>query len=367
MIASSIQKRDKMCSSRHVKMHHSTRKLRFRDQRPLRKVNVLDHSMARLKLLVPVRQVMAFCFKRRESVAKAIRRLGCERIESARECLRDCHRAEAVHCARKDIKKTRAVLRLARTSLARKDFRRLTKRLREAASRLAALRDAYVKARTLKNLTGHFKGRLAPGALRHVRSELRRGADEAMKRFAAEKAAKSVQRILSRMLKDLECLEISGKGWDVIGPGLKSAYSRGRCGYESVLQDSSPKNFHKWRKRAKDLWYQVTLLRPVWPEQMDAMAHELETLGEHLGDDHDLFVLQEAVEQRCASESDWRELEILHVLIEERQRELRASAVALGKRFYAEKSSVFCERLAGYWHTWRREKKASLRLAKAAD
>src|SRR5678815_4162993 len=108
-------------------------------------------------------RLMAFCFKRRESVEKAIRRLGCERIERALECLKDCSRAEAIHCARKDIKRVRAILRLARANIARKEFRRLTKLLREAASHLAAPRDAYVKARTLKDLASHFKGQLAPG------------------------------------------------------------------------------------------------------------------------------------------------------------------------------------------------------------
>jgi hypothetical protein len=54
-------------------------------------------------------------------------------------------------------------------------------------------------------------------------------------------------------------------------------------------------------------------------------------------------------------------LEILNGLIEQRQRELRAAALALGARFYAEKPSTFCDRLGGYWQTWRREKKSATR------
>ena len=298
-------------------------------------------------------------------MAKAIGRLGRERIESAVECLNDCGHAEAIHCARKDIKKARAVLRMVRANIAGKEFRRLTRLLREAASHLAAPRDAYVKAKTLKVLARHFQGQLTPGALRHVRSQFRRASDEEMKRFAKGKKAKSVERILRRVAKEFERLEISGKGWKAIGPGVKSAYSEGRRAYQIVLKDASPENLHEWRKRAKDLWYQVGLLRPVWPEQMDATAHELETLGEFLGDDHDLFILQQSVQEQCAGTQ--RELEILHGLIEERQRELRAAAVALGKRFYVERPSTFCERLAGYWCTWRREKNPSAWAAEAAS
>ena len=69
---------------------------------------------------------MAFCFKRKESVAKATRRLGRDRMEHALECLKECDRAKAIHCARKDIKKMRAVLRLVRTEIQKRRRRRIT-------------------------------------------------------------------------------------------------------------------------------------------------------------------------------------------------------------------------------------------------
>lgn len=300
---------------------------------------------------------MAFCFQRKESVSKAIRRLGRERIENALKCLKDCGHPEAIHGARKDIKKVRAVIRLVRTEITKKAYCRQIRLMREAAKHLAAPRDAFVKVKTLRNLTRHFKGQLAPGALRHVRAALHNAANEETKRFAKEKTAKAVERLLRRMAKEFDHMTVSGKGWKALSPGVKAAYSEGRCAYQTALKDSTPENFHEWRKRAKDLWYQVTLLRPVWPEQMDAMASELEALGEYLGDDHDLVILRQAVEEQCADDGHSRELETLKGLIEERQRELRAAALELGARFYAEKPWAFCNRLAGYWQIWRGEKK----------
>jgi CHAD domain-containing protein len=308
---------------------------------------------------------MAFCFHRRESVQKAIGRLGLERIENALECQKDCGRAEAVHCARKDIKKVRAVLRLVRTGIAKKKFGRLAKLLREAANQLAVLRDAYIRAKTLQELARHFKGQLAPGALRHVRTELRHDFDEEMKRFGKERTARAVERTLCLVAKEMARLDVDRKGWKALGPGVKRAYSEGRCAYQRVRKGASPENFHSWRKRVKDLWYQVTLLQPVWPEQMDAMARELEGLGKYLGHDHDLVVLRKAVAEQRTGEGKARELEALNGLIEERQRELRAAALALGARFYDEKPSTFCNRLAGYWRIWRREPKPAARTFEA--
>jgi CHAD domain-containing protein len=343
---------------------------------------------------------MAFYFKKKETVPKAIRCLGRERIENALECLKDCGRPEAIHCARKDIKKSRAVIRLVRTEIPKKAYSRQIRLLREAAKHLAGPRDAFIKVNTLRNLMRHFKGQLAPGALRHVRAALHSALNEETRRFAKEKTAKTVERLLRRAAKEFDDLTVNGKGWKALSPGVKTAYSKGRCAYQTVLKDPAPENFHEWRKRAKDLWYQVSLLRPVWPEQMDAMASELETLGEYLGDDHDLVVLQEAVEGRCAGKGNARELETLIQsiekrqrelraashgsddgsdndklreletligLMEERQRELRAAALELGARFYAEKPSAFCNRLAGYWQTWQCEKKPILQSAKATS
>jgi CHAD domain-containing protein len=298
---------------------------------------------------------MAFCFKRKKSVAKAIRRLGRERIESALESLKDWHCAEAIHDARKDIKKVRAVLRLVRTRISKKACGRATRLLREAAKRLAAPRDASVKVKTLGYLTHHFSDQLPPGAVRHVRAALRRAAVEETERFAKEETVRTVERILRRVAKQLDRLNVSGKGWKALGPGVRTAYSQGRRAYQVALKHPSPENFHDWRKRAKDFWYQVTLLRPIRPEQLDAMASELEALGEYLGDDHDLVMLREAVEAQCAGNGDAGELKTLNELIKDRRRELRTAFLELGARFYAEKPAVFCERLAGYWQTWRNE------------
>jgi CHAD domain-containing protein len=308
---------------------------------------------------------MAYYLKRKESVSKAVRRLGRERIEHAVECLKASDRADAIHCARKDIKKLRAVLRMVRAEIAQKEFRQLTGTLREAAAHLAAPRDAHIKMQTLQSLAQHFKGQLAPEAWRHLRAELRKGSDEQLKRFAKEKTANTVARILRRVAKRVNGLNVKEKEWKAIGPGVKNTYREGRRAYQTVVKDPSPENFHEWRKRVKDLWYHMRLLQPVWPEQMDAIAGELDALGNNLGDDHDLVVLKQDVAERFTGRVDALELETLKGLIEERQRELRDAALALGVRFYAEKPSAFCDRLGGYWKTWRREKKTITQVASA--
>ncbi|MGH7972567.1 MAG: CHAD domain-containing protein [Limisphaerales bacterium] len=117
----------------------------------------------------------------------------------------------------------------------------------------------------------------------------------------------------------------------------------------------TPEHFHEWRKRVKDLYYQIGLLCPIWPEQMTAVAAELKYLSERLGDDHDLFLLLEPDTFKSLAKQARAEAEALRGLINERQKELRARALAMGARFYQEKPRLFCQRLGQYWKRWRRE------------
>ena len=295
---------------------------------------------------------MAFHFKKKESVARASRRLGRGRIEHALECLKEGNQAEAVHCARKEIKKARAVVRLVRASLKKPSYRRIIGLLREAAQELAGPRDAYVRLGTLEKLREHFKGQLGPAALRQIHTELRQASEKAMKRFIKKKAKRSAARTLRRVEKNF-CLKICGKGWKVLGRGVKRAYGTGQRAYRDVLQNPAPETFHCWRKRVKDLWYHVSLLEQTWPEQMEALAKELKTLSDHLGDDHDLVILSQHIREEGYEQGRPREQETLRALIGERQRELRAAALDIGPRLYAEKPAVFCDRLASYWRMWR--------------
>src|SRR5690348_17147007 len=126
---------------------------------------------------------MALCFKREESVARAISRFGCERIERAIECLKDCARAEAVHSARYELTTANAVLELARARISKKKLRRIGKRLNKAAGCLADARDAAVIAKTLRELMRRSKGRLNTEVFREMRLELQHASRKAAKRL----------------------------------------------------------------------------------------------------------------------------------------------------------------------------------------
>src|ERR1043166_8923214 len=200
---------------------------------------------------------MAHEFKRKESVPKGIRRLGRKRVESALECLNGRDDMEAIHGTRKEIKKLRATLRLSRNAITKKDFRRIAKLLGDAANELAPARDAFIKAKTLRDLARHFNGQVVPSATRRPGAIFRAGLDAEINRLRKKRTEERVETILRNIGRQWQRLQGKGKGWKALAPAVNTAYREGRNAYQAALRNSSPERFHEWRKRAKDLLYQV--------------------------------------------------------------------------------------------------------------
>jgi CHAD domain-containing protein len=108
---------------------------------------------------------------------------------------------------------------------------------------------------------------------------------------------------------------------------------------------------HDWRKRSKDVWYHLRLLRPLSPGILGGAAKDAHRLADALGDLHDLALLDAAIDRlEPAVPAD---LEPVHGLIEHRGAELREEAFALGERVFAESPKRFCQRIERYWRAWR--------------
>src|SRR5580698_4069593 len=120
---------------------------------------------------------MPFRFKKSESPAKALRRVCRERVGVALDCLRKPGHPAAVHGARKEIKKLRALFRLVRGEISVGTYRKGVKALRAAADSLAAARDARVMLKAFEKLTGRTAARyagIAKALNKHAHKEARR-------------------------------------------------------------------------------------------------------------------------------------------------------------------------------------------------
>ena len=289
-----------------------------------------------------------------EPVSDGIKRVVTARVDNALAELRgetDGDHAEAVHEARKDMKKIRSVVRLVRDALGEEAYRRENDHYRDIGRTLSSFRDAEVMVQTLETLQGRFEP--ARERFRRLREQLEadlgRGRDDGSLEQAMARAGGALEQGRART----ESWPLSGDDWKLIEPGLRRSYRRGRKRLRAVEEEPSVVNLHEWRKRVKDLWYQLRLIRDAEPALIGALAEHAHLLSEHLGDDHDLALLREEAGARGDAFAEAGDQRLLFELIDQRRGELRFAATALGERIYTERPKQFTKALAARWRAWR--------------
>jgi CHAD domain-containing protein len=248
----------------------------------------------------------------------------------------DSSAEEAVHEARKDLKKLRALLRMTRGELGEDTFRRENTCFRDAGRELAGVRDSDVMLETLMALD------LPAGMgweLRKAIQDQRALGDGDGRRTAAA----GVVAMLHEARGRVDQWPIGHDSFDALHDGLGRTYRSGRDDFRAARSEPTVEALHEWRKRVKDLWYQHSLLRALWPPVMQAVGGEAHELANRLGDDHDLAMLADWVREHAEAEPEFFEA------LERRRSELQDEAMALGERLYADKPSAYLRRLRRFW------------------
>ncbi len=263
--------------------------------------------------------------------------------------------AAEVHTARKDLKRLRALLRLARAGLGEETFRRENTTARDAGRELSAVRDAQVLVTALETLKGELYGRVAPETLESVHRWLQAGVE------AADNALRSQDRIpravaslsAARERIDAWPWQHGEDAWRVPGEGLKKVFRTARRAMHRAMDDGQADDFHEWRKQVKHLGAHVQILRPLSPRMSKVMAKGLGKLADRLGDEHDLAVLADTLAQHHDPAVSPTDLAVIARVIGERRTALRKKACKRGRRFFRDRPGKFARRWHARWDEWR--------------
>lgn len=300
---------------------------------------------------------MSIEIKRAEAVPDAVRRVVRERIRKAIEALDGDGRKsigdEAVHDARKRFKEVRGALRVVRGELGGKRFRRENRVFRDAGRPLSEVRDARVLVETLDELVKHYRSQLARGSFKGLRRALDARRREVRERVLNHAGlTRSIVKEVRKSSRRAADWRMAHQGWKAVAAGLGRMYRKGRDAMGVALSDRSDDAYHEWRKRTKELRVGIELLARAWPEAMRPMADAAHQLGDLLGQDHDLAVLEAVVEgEKHVGSGEEREL--LKPLVSRRRADLRREARKLGRKLFAESDGQFIDRVHGYWRAWR--------------
>lgn len=289
---------------------------------------------------------MSFRLDLDRPVAETTRRVTQERLERVIDELsgrRSADNATAVHEARKDLKRTRSLVRLLRAGVPKKRYRRESAALREVARSLGARREAAAMVETLDRLHARFAGQVPAATFDRLREALVARIPTGEEETSA--AVEELRRIDARVAKG--ALDVQERA--ALVAGISRTYERGRSAFATADAEPTAELLHEWRKRVKDLWYQQELLGDAWPELLDVQAKEAKALSQVLGDDHDLSELDALLRDPAGPAAGVPlDTDALLPLVAEQRAELLADARARGRRVYAEKPEAFERRMRRY-------------------
>jgi CHAD domain-containing protein len=305
---------------------------------------------------------MSYELRHGETLGDNLRRICCKQIEDAIAVANGEAKTDdtPVHEMRKHLKKARAALRLVRKEIGSGLFRAQDCGLRDVGRLTSEIRDAEARLQTVRQLQEVTQ--------RHGRSAYRKL--EAMLILELENFMAAFAEWQTQAVPILEQASLAVDRWTVdqfncnqLSCAVQASYRRARKALAEATANPSAENFHALRSRAKTLWYQVRILRPVNPVVLKTLSDDLHSLGDLLGRAHDLSFLGARLRNEHGKSKWQREGHRLLAIIDVSQTDLQRGAAELAEHFFAERPRDFGSRVTSWLQDW--ERKSSHSLAEA--
>jgi hypothetical protein len=233
-------------------------------------------------------------------------------------------------------------------------------RLRDAGRKISEFRDAGAMLEIFDQLGQHYCDEWAerPG-IASIRAKLVEAKVGHESEAGIGDVLVAVSPELCAVRGDVKDWPLHTDGFAAIAPGLRLTYRNGRRAMALALQEPSPENYHDWRKRVKDHWYQVRLIGRICGDALMFYQQTLKELEGCLGDDHNLTVLKQKISLEPAAYGAASDVEFSLFTVETYQSSLRARAVLLGQDVYDDQPRVFVRQLRNLWHAWVHDRAAA--------
>lgn len=220
-----------------------------------------------------------------------LRRALVAEFQAAAEAARDAAAAvdysapTAVHDYRKALRRARAVLSLVADELPRSERRAVRRALRDARRALGAARDHAVAPDTVSLLT-------LDDSQQATIKQVLTSASEAVpplaevRQLLAEGAARTAAQV-----EALEAALPETMRWSTVLRGVRDVYRRARRARRDAKD--SKRSFHAWRRRTKELLYQLDVIGGYTGRRVSELHRDLAHATETQGPVVDLIMLRD--------------------------------------------------------------------------
>jgi CHAD domain-containing protein len=261
---------------------------------------------------------MAYRFRQNEAIPHAVQRVFAEETAWAvGQLVRSKKRTEAVHEARKSVKKIRALFNLLGPGHKVQD-----RYFRDIGRLLSDSRDNTVVLQVFDELT----------ARQPVVSEIR---DNLRRSFRQGPTEKNLSADVAQLLRHAPPLVAENLQFESLLPAMDETYRQGRKAWKRAHREHSAEALHNFRKQVKQHLYHLRLM------ENDAVAKridDLHALETWLGDHHNLTVLRDRLKADVETSHDRKRILPLIALIDDESHALRNRALEAGEQLYGEKA-----------------------------
>jgi CHAD domain-containing protein len=292
---------------------------------------------------------MSYQLKRELPIGQELKRVILHQFSGVIDSLQQARSgadADAIHDARRHVKKARAALRLTVASLG-PESAIVKRRLRRAKRMLGPIADARAVVDTLDRLEAFAGTRLAPSLVQTVRTDLIARAERLERQVEFARLRDRTIRLLAAERNRIDKWTLDADSRGAIIAGVVKGHRRARSARSAAFAQPCTATYHRWRRAVKDDWYLVRLIADHCGGRLEVDERRLAALDECLGDLHNVGLLHDLI----ARDSPLSRTETAACLLALRayRRELRYRAHEMGA-ICKEREKHFARRLNAAWH-----------------
>ncbi|MFT3696622.1 MAG: CHAD domain-containing protein [Kofleriaceae bacterium] len=247
----------------------------------------------------------------------------------------------AVHDYRKALRRARAVLSLVERALPKSERRAVKRALQEARRAVGDARDHAVAPDVLANLQLDEVAREAANAV-IANAKAAMPAQAELKQLLAEGAARAAAQV-----EALEAALPTEISFDDAAKGIRDVYDQAVSARKAAKR--SKRSFHTWRRRAKELTYQLDVVAKFAAGHVAELAHEIEGVTDTASPAVDLIMVRDFIRtygQGISPEAFDKLVSAIEAQLDDLMRDSRSA----GKAVFGKSAKKFGRRLTKAVH-----------------
>ncbi|MBV8033051.1 MAG: CHAD domain-containing protein [Betaproteobacteria bacterium] len=277
--------------------------------------------------------------------AEVRRAVRTQLARSLRALAREEERDQAIHEARKALKRARTGLELLKKTIQPAMYAHEKERLRGIARQLAEVRDDKVQVDTLAALAKEERHPERREVLIRLKDESRRRQREHWSAMEAADSFEHIEQALRESARRIHGWHDPVDGASALERALVRLYRKSRKAFRKSKKSRRDETLHEARKRAKHLVHALEIVaKEDPPRRAGKVLKRLEKMGDWLGEDHDLAVLESNLMHSEAGPEDLRRK--LCKAIEDRRTKLQKKALRRGRRVFRGKTRKLLTKLS---------------------